>query len=72
VASDGFPGRLQRFADATLHPRLMGNCHTHRHTERSILAAGFEVDKARTQRILPEWVPLPVSELALGPARRPA
>jgi SAM-dependent methyltransferase len=72
VASYGLRGRLQRMADATFHPRLMGNCHTHRHTERSIRAAGFEVDKARTERILPEWVPLPVSEFVLGRARRPA
>jgi SAM-dependent methyltransferase len=72
VASDGFRGRLQRLADATFHPRLMGNCHKHRHTERSILAAGFEVDNARTERILPAWVPLSVSEVALGQARRPA
>ena len=44
VASAGARGRLQRFADATFWPRLFGNCHTHRETERSIVEAGFEVD----------------------------
>ena len=43
VASAGVRGRLQRFADATVWPRLLGNCHTHRDTERSIVDAGFEV-----------------------------
>ena len=43
VASAGVRGRFQRLADATLWPRLLGNCHTHRDTERSILEAGFEV-----------------------------
>jgi SAM-dependent methyltransferase len=71
VASRGFRGRLQRLADATLWPRLAGNCHTHRDTERSIRTAGFEVDGARTEWTLPAWVPLPVSEFALGRARRP-
>ena len=37
VASAGARGRFQRFVDATLWPRLFGNCHTHRDTERSIL-----------------------------------
>ncbi len=72
VASGGIRGRFQQLVDATFHPRLMGNCHTHRDTERSILAAGFEVDSSRTERTLPAWVPLPVSEFVLGRARRPA
>jgi SAM-dependent methyltransferase len=71
VASAGARGRLQRFADATLWPRLFGNCHTHRDTERAILDAGFEVDTSRRECTLPVWAPLPVSELALGRARRP-
>ncbi|MGH3959761.1 class I SAM-dependent methyltransferase [Mycobacterium sp.] len=72
VASGGFRGRLQRLADATLWPRLFGNCHTHRDTEQIIAGAGFEVDGARRVLTLPSWVPLPVSEFALGRARRPA
>ncbi|WP_068187450.1 class I SAM-dependent methyltransferase [Mycobacterium sp. UM_CSW] len=71
VASAGGRGRLQRFADATLWPRLFGNCHTHRDTERAIVDAGFEVDTSRREWTLPIWAPLPVSELALGRARRP-
>ncbi|MGO9045211.1 MAG: class I SAM-dependent methyltransferase [Mycobacterium sp.] len=71
VASAGARGRFQRLADATLWPRLFGNCHTHRDTERSIIEAGFEVDTSRRQLTLPIWAPLPVSELALGRARRP-
>ncbi len=71
VASAGVRGRFQRFADATLWPRLFGNCHTHRDTERAIVAAGFEVDASRREMTLPIWAPLPVSELALGRARRP-
>lgn len=71
VASAGARGRLQRFADATLWPRLFGNCHTHRDTERSIVEAGFEVATSRREFTLPAWAPMPVSELLLGRARRP-
>ena len=71
VASAGARGRLQRFADATLWPRLFGNCHTHRNTERSIIEAGFEVDTSRREFTLPSWAPMPVSELLLGRAHRP-
>jgi hypothetical protein len=71
VASAGARGRLQRLVDATLWPRLFGNCHTHRDTERVILDAGFAVDTSRREWTLPVWAPLPVSELALGRARRP-
>ena len=71
IASAGARGRLQRLADATLWPRLFGNCHTHRDTERSIVEAGFEVDTSRREFTLPSWAPMPVSELLLGRARRP-
>lgn len=71
IASAGARGRFQRFVDATLWPRLFGNCHTHRDTERSIVAAGFEVDTSRREFTLPAWAPMPVSELLLGRARRP-
>jgi SAM-dependent methyltransferase len=70
VASAGTRGRLQRFVDATFWPRLFGNCHTHRDAERSIVDAGFQVDTSRREFTLPIWAPLPVSELALGRARR--
>lgn len=68
VASAGWRGSLQWVADATLWPRIAGNCHTHRDTERSITAAGFSVDVARHQWTFPAWVPLPVSEVAVGRA----
>ena len=72
VAGTGLRARLQRVADATVWPRLLGNCHTHRHTEQSIVAAGFEVADARREWVLPSWVPAPVSEAAIGRAVRPA
>lgn len=68
VASPGWRGALQRAADATVWPRIAANCHTHRATERSISSAGFSVTAARHRRTLPAWVPLPVSEVALGRA----
>ena len=68
VASTGWRGSLQRLADATLWPRIAGNCHTHRDTERAITVAGFTVDAARHQWTFPTWVPLPVSEVAVGRA----
>jgi protein-L-isoaspartate O-methyltransferase len=71
VASTGLRARMQRLADATVWPRLLGNCHTHRHTERSIVDAGFEVADARREWVLPAWVPLPASETAIGRAVRP-
>jgi SAM-dependent methyltransferase len=72
VASTGLRARMQRVADATVWPRLLGNCHTHRHTERSIVEAGFEVEGARREWVLPSWVPLPSSETAIGRAVKPA
>lgn len=68
VASSGWRGSLQRVADATLWPRIAGNCHTHRDTERAITGAGFTLDVARHQWTLPAWAPLPVSEMAVGRA----
>lgn len=72
VASSGWRGSLQRLADATIWPRIAGNCHTHRDTERAITGAGFSVDVARHQQTLPVWVPLPVSEVTVGRAVKAA
>jgi SAM-dependent methyltransferase len=72
VASAGPRARMQRLADVTVWPRLLGNCHTHRQTERSIADAGFEVAEARREWVLPAWVPVPVSETAIGRAVKPA
>ena len=71
VAGVGLRGTLQKAADATVWPRLLGNCHTHRNTEASISAAGFSVDGSRREQTLPGWLPIPVSEFAIGRAVRP-
>jgi SAM-dependent methyltransferase len=72
IASSGPRARLQKIADATLWPRIAGNCHTHRHTEQTIVDAGFNVSGARREWTLPAWVPLPVAEFAIGRAIKPA
>jgi SAM-dependent methyltransferase len=72
VASSGGRERLQKIADATLWPRMAGNCHTHRHTEQTIVGAGFTVAGARREWVLPLWVPVPTSEVAIGRAVKPA
>ncbi|WP_299565179.1 class I SAM-dependent methyltransferase [uncultured Mycolicibacterium sp.] len=73
VAVDhGARAGLQRLADRTVWPRLMGNCHTHRHTEKAIAAAGFEITTVRREWLLPAWVPAPVGPIAIGRAVRPA
>ncbi|MDT5162094.1 MAG: hypothetical protein QOC90_2404 [Mycobacterium sp.] len=72
IASAGARGRLQRVADATVWPRLFGNCHTHRDTERAIGDAGFRPKTARHDLEFPAWVPMPVSEVAIGRAVKPA
>ncbi len=71
VGSGGFRGRLQKVADATVWPRMMGNCHTHRDTEASIVGAGFEVDRSRNEPALPAWFPTPVAEYTIGRATKP-
>jgi SAM-dependent methyltransferase len=71
VASSGARARLQKIADATVWPRLAGNCHAHRHTEQTIVGAGFQVVGARREWVLPAWVPVPTSEVAIGRAVKP-
>jgi SAM-dependent methyltransferase len=70
VASGGVRGRLQILAD-TVWPRIFGNCHTHRDTERAIGDAGFTTQQSRREWQYPAWLPVPVSELVLGAAVRP-
>ena len=72
VGSPGLRGRMQKLADATVWPRLMGNCHTHRDTEASIVGAGFAVDRTRSEPALPAWFPTPVAEYTIGRATKPA
>jgi SAM-dependent methyltransferase len=71
VASEGARGRMQTLVDATIWPRMFGNCHTHRDTERIIATTGFQPQSSRHEWQFPSWVPMPVSELALGIAVRP-
>lgn len=72
VASSGARERMQKIADATVWPRIAGNCHTHRHTEQTIVGAGFQVSGARREWVVPAWVPVPTSEVAIGRAVKPA
>ena len=72
IASSGWRSRLQRLADATVWPWVAGNCHTHRHTEQTIVEAGFRIEKARRDWQLPPWVPIPSTEVAIGRAVKPA
>jgi SAM-dependent methyltransferase len=72
VASGGIRGRLQQLADATVWPRLFGNCHTHRDTETAIINAGFAPQTGRRDLVFPAWAPVPSAEIALGRAVRPA
>jgi SAM-dependent methyltransferase len=72
VASSGARERLQKIADATVWPRIAGNCHAHRHTEQTIVGAGFRVSGARREWVVPAWVPVPTSEVAIGRAVKPA
>jgi protein-L-isoaspartate O-methyltransferase len=72
VAGSGWRAGLQRVADATVWPRLFGNCHTHRYTEQVIADTGFQVADAHREWGMPAWVPLPVTEFAIGRAVRPA
>jgi SAM-dependent methyltransferase len=72
VASSGARERLQKIVDATVWPRIAGNCHAHRHTEQTIVGAGFRVSGARREWVVPAWVPVPTSEVAIGRAIKPA
>jgi SAM-dependent methyltransferase len=72
IAGSGPRASLQKFADATLWPRISGNCHAHRHTEAAIVGAGFDIEGARREWTMPRWVPLPTTEFAIGRAVRPA
>ena len=71
VRSGGVRGRIQKVADATVWPRMMGNCHTHRDTEASIVGAGFRIDRVRNEPALPAWFPTPVAEYTIGRALKP-
>ncbi|OAR20705.1 hypothetical protein A8144_09430 [Mycobacterium leprae 3125609] len=50
-------GLLQQFVAVVFWPRLLGHCHVHRDTERSIVNAGFEVEISRREWTLSVWEP---------------
>lgn len=49
-----------------------GELRYRRRAEDAIVAAGFGIAQARREWAIPPWAPLPVAELALGRAVRPA
>jgi protein-L-isoaspartate O-methyltransferase len=71
-AGHGVRARMQKLADATIWPKLAGNCHAHRNTEQSIARAGFRVTQTRREWVLPAWAPVPVAEFTIGRAVTPA
>lgn len=64
--------RMQRLLDATVWPRMFGNCHTGRDTRSSIVDAGFTVDWIESLRFPEMRVALPSSPHIIGVATRPA
>lgn len=68
AARGGMLEGLQKAADATVWPRLFGNCHCHRDAVGLIRGAGFSVTSTRDRMLAPAWVPFPTSPLVLGRA----
>ncbi|AZK93006.1 MULTISPECIES: class I SAM-dependent methyltransferase [Streptomyces] len=63
--------RVQRALDATVWPRLFGNCHTARDPLAELSAAGFELGAYRRLTVPDGGPTLPTSPCVLGVARRP-
>ena len=70
VSRKAFYARLQRLADATFWPRMLGGCHPDRDTAAAIGRAGFVIE--RCERFTFGPVPLSPMPHILGVARRPA
>lgn len=74
VASAGWPGRMQRLADATVWPRLSGNCHPPRYRTGS--RRGRIHHRLHPPRVgadtdaLAGVVPTPSSEFVVGRATK--
>ncbi|KXP07699.1 class I SAM-dependent methyltransferase [Tsukamurella tyrosinosolvens] len=68
AARGGMLEGLQKAADATVWPRLFGNCHAHRDAVGLISGAGFAVTTVEDRMLAPAWVPIPTSPLVLGRA----
>ena len=62
--------RLQRLADATFWPRLLGGCHLTRDTGAAIEAAGFVIERCERFQFS-AGPPIPPIPHILGIARRP-
>lgn len=60
---------LQRLLDATLWPRLFGDCHTARDTEKTLQAAGFAIETRDRFSFRPTLLATPVAPRILGRAR---
>jgi ubiquinone/menaquinone biosynthesis C-methylase UbiE len=63
--------RLQRRLDATLWPRLFGDCHTSRDTEATLIASGFAIEARERFSLRPTLLATPVAPRILGRARVP-
>jgi ubiquinone/menaquinone biosynthesis C-methylase UbiE len=60
---------LQRLLDATFWPRLFGECHTTRDTEKTLRAAGFTIEALERFSFRPTLLATPVAPRILGRAR---
>jgi ubiquinone/menaquinone biosynthesis C-methylase UbiE len=61
---------LQRLLDATVWPRLFGDCHTTRDTESTLSASGFTIEERERFSFRPTLLGTPVAPRILGRARR--
>lgn len=61
---------VQRVADATVWPLLVGGCHTGRDTVAAIEAAGFGIEELERFRFPETRVPAPAAPHVLGRARK--
>jgi ubiquinone/menaquinone biosynthesis C-methylase UbiE len=73
VAADqpGALRRIQKLADATVWPLLVGGCHTGRDTATTITEAGFDIDRIDRFAFPPNGPTQPASPHILGTATRP-
>jgi len=60
---------FQRLLDATFWPRLFGNCHATRDTEKTLRAAGFTIEALERFSFRPTLLATPVAPRILGRAR---
>jgi ubiquinone/menaquinone biosynthesis C-methylase UbiE len=69
-ATGGALALVQRVADATYWPRMLGGCRTRRDTEAAIRAAGFAIERLERFHHASSWLTIPASPHILGAARR--